>query len=93
MQCEQTDALLVGLDVEPVDLGVARDDLARLDRVAIYQRFHRLGDLALDQPAHLEQVAAHGAQLLLVLAVGMLRLQVVHLRLPPGDSSINRNAR
>ena len=90
MQREQPDTQLVGLDVHAVDFGVARDNLARLAGVAIDQRIDRFGDLALDQPAHLEQAGAQAAQLLFILAVGVLRLDSCPSSPPRGA---NRSAR
>ena len=65
MQREQADTALVALDVHAVDFGVARDGFARLLGVAIDQGIDRLGDLALDQAAHLEQVRRAGRATLL----------------------------
>jgi hypothetical protein len=82
MQREQPDALLVVVDVHPIHFFVALDYLARVIAVAIDERIDRLGNLTLDQSAHLEQTGAQAAQIFFVLPVGMLRLRVIHLPLP-----------
>jgi hypothetical protein len=49
-----------------------------MEAVAIDQGLHRLRNLALDESAHLEETGAQAAQILLVLAIGVLRLRGVH---------------
>ena len=51
--------------------------------VALDQRIDRVGDLAFDQAAHLEQAGAQAAQFLFILPVGVLRLVFSIVRLPP----------
>ncbi len=82
MQCEQPDTALVALDIHPVNFGVARDRLTGFCGIALDQRLDRVGNLTLDQTAHLEQAGAQAAQLLFILAIGMLRLGVVHFLTP-----------
>ena len=76
MEGEQVEAALVALDIHPVHFGVAGDYRAGLFGIAIDQRADRLGDLTLDQPAHLDQSGAQLAQVLFILAIGVLRLVV-----------------
>ncbi len=82
MEREHADALLIDLGVHLVHVFVALNHFARMFAVAIDQRLDRLGDLSLDQSAHLEQTSAQAAQILFVLSVGMLRLCAVHVLLP-----------
>jgi hypothetical protein len=82
MQREQPDTLLVVVVVHPIHFFVALNHFARMIAVAIDQRIDRFGDLALDQPAHLEQTGAQAAQILFVLPVGMLRLCAIHFPFP-----------
>ena len=78
MEREQANREFVVLDVHPINLGVARDRGLRARRVTIDQRFDSLRDLALDQPAHLDQAGAQTAQLFFILAIGVLCLGRVH---------------
>ena len=78
MQREQADTALVHFGVHAIDFDVARDRFTRLSGVAIDQRIDRFGNLALGQPAHLEQARPQAAQLLFVLTIRMLRLRVFH---------------
>ena len=82
MQREQPDALLVVVVVHPIHFFVALNHFTRVLAVAIDQRIDRLGDLTLDQSAHLEQTGAQAAQILFVLPVRMLRLGVIHFPFP-----------
>jgi hypothetical protein len=82
MQRQEPDALFVVLGVHPVHFVVALNYFARVLAVAIHQRVHRLGNLTLDQSAHLEQPGAQAAQIFFVLPIGMLRLCTIHFRLP-----------
>jgi hypothetical protein len=77
MEREEPNASFVGLDVHPVDFLVARDDLVGEFAVAVNQRVDRLGDLALDQPAHFEKGCAQAAQLFLIAEIGM-QVRLIH---------------
>ena len=74
-QGEQLEREVVDLDVEPVDRVVALDRDARERAIALGEAAHRLGDLILDEPAHLQQARAELAELALVGSIGVQRHQ------------------
>lgn len=52
---EQTNAPVIGFNIQPIDLKIMRNGLARFGGISVDQRFNRPRDLHLNQRAHFEQ--------------------------------------
>jgi hypothetical protein len=52
IECKQTDASFIGVNIQPIDLNITRNRLAGFDGISVYQCFNGPHDLHLNQRAH-----------------------------------------